>query len=159
MNTPARAIRIPTELWKAAREKATREGTTVTAIVIAALRRYVAAGMLGALVLVSIGGTSSQASASAVAPASSTASFLAAVRQFGAGTTIAAQSDADLIASGKSLCADIAAGQSVGSYWATVASTYSPKLAKAAGVTSYAQWVSIFGAWRQVSILTFCPQR
>ncbi len=68
MNTPARAIRIPTDLWKAARAKATREGTTVTAIVIAALRRYVAAGMLGALVLVSVGGTS-QASAPSKAAA------------------------------------------------------------------------------------------
>lgn len=39
---PVRAIRIPDTLWKAAREKAEREGTTVTAIVLAALRRYVA---------------------------------------------------------------------------------------------------------------------
>jgi len=40
-NTPLRAIRVPDEVWQAAREKAEREGTTVTAVVLAALQRYV----------------------------------------------------------------------------------------------------------------------
>jgi len=40
-NTPLRAIRVPDEVWQAARQKAEREGTTVTAVVLAALQRYV----------------------------------------------------------------------------------------------------------------------
>lgn len=39
--TTPRAIRIPDEVWQAALEKARREGTTVTAVVLAALQRYV----------------------------------------------------------------------------------------------------------------------
>ncbi len=41
MPTPLRNVRIPDEVWDAAREKAEREGTTVTAVVLAALQRYV----------------------------------------------------------------------------------------------------------------------
>lgn len=41
MATPLRSLRIPNEVWDAAREKAEREGTTVTAVVLAALQRYV----------------------------------------------------------------------------------------------------------------------
>jgi len=47
VSTPLRAIRIPADLWKAALAKAASAGTTVTAVVIAALRRYVS----GAVVL------------------------------------------------------------------------------------------------------------
>ncbi len=41
MPTPIRAVRIPDEVWQAALEKARAEGTTVTAVVLAALQRYV----------------------------------------------------------------------------------------------------------------------
>jgi predicted HicB family RNase H-like nuclease len=36
-----RSLRIPPDLWEAAVEKAKAEGTTLTAVVIAALTRYV----------------------------------------------------------------------------------------------------------------------
>lgn len=39
--TTPRAIRIPDDLWAAALEKAQAEGTTVTAVVLRALQRYV----------------------------------------------------------------------------------------------------------------------
>lgn len=42
MRTPIRAIRIPDDVWRAALEKARAEGTTVTAVVVDALRRFVA---------------------------------------------------------------------------------------------------------------------
>lgn len=38
--TPARNLRIPDALWQAAKERAAEEHTTVTAVVIAALHRY-----------------------------------------------------------------------------------------------------------------------
>lgn len=38
--TPARNLRIPDDLWHAAKAKAASEHTTVTAVVVAALRRY-----------------------------------------------------------------------------------------------------------------------
>ena len=38
--TMPRSLRIPEDVWTAAVEKAKGEGTTVTAVVIAALRRY-----------------------------------------------------------------------------------------------------------------------
>ncbi len=41
MPTPLRNVRIPDEVWQAALAKAEREGTTVTAVVLAALQRYV----------------------------------------------------------------------------------------------------------------------
>jgi len=39
--TPLRAVRIPDEVWNAARNKSEREGTTVTAVILAALEKYV----------------------------------------------------------------------------------------------------------------------
>ena len=45
-------MRIANNVWKPARDKAAREGTTVTAIVIAALRRYVASALLLTIALV-----------------------------------------------------------------------------------------------------------
>ena len=40
MATMPRSLRIPPDLWEAAVEKARAEGTTVTAVVVAALRKY-----------------------------------------------------------------------------------------------------------------------
>ncbi len=40
-STMPRSLRIPDELWRAAVAKAREEGTTVTAVVVAALTRYV----------------------------------------------------------------------------------------------------------------------
>lgn len=40
MATPLRSLRIPDEVWTAAVAKARKEGTTVTAVVTAALKRY-----------------------------------------------------------------------------------------------------------------------
>lgn len=40
--TPVRTVRVPDELWEAAKAKAERDETTVGAVLIAALRRYVA---------------------------------------------------------------------------------------------------------------------
>jgi hypothetical protein len=42
-DTPLHAIRIPDDLWNAAVTKSRAEGTTVTAVVIAALRDFIAA--------------------------------------------------------------------------------------------------------------------
>lgn len=41
MPTPLRAIRVSDEVWNAAKDKAKREGTTITAVVLAALQRYI----------------------------------------------------------------------------------------------------------------------
>ena len=41
MATMPRSLRIPEDLWHAARAKAVAEGTTVTAVVVAALKRYI----------------------------------------------------------------------------------------------------------------------
>lgn len=38
--TPNRTIRVPDELWEAARRKASDEGTTVTEVIIKALERF-----------------------------------------------------------------------------------------------------------------------
>lgn len=38
--TPHRTIRIDTDLWRAAQARAAAEGTTVTAVLVAALRKY-----------------------------------------------------------------------------------------------------------------------
>jgi hypothetical protein len=38
--TPPRSVRIPDAVWHAARERAEREGTTVTAVILRALVRY-----------------------------------------------------------------------------------------------------------------------
>jgi predicted DNA binding CopG/RHH family protein len=40
--TPLRNLRVPDDLWQAAKAKAAAEGTTLTAVLVAALRRYVA---------------------------------------------------------------------------------------------------------------------
>lgn len=40
--TPNRAIRIDTDLWRAAQAKARAEGKTVTGVIVAYLKRYVA---------------------------------------------------------------------------------------------------------------------
>jgi hypothetical protein len=42
MATMPRSLRIPEDVWTAAVAKARTEGTTVTAVVTAALRRYLA---------------------------------------------------------------------------------------------------------------------
>jgi hypothetical protein len=41
--TPNRAIRVDTDLWRAAQAKAASEGKTVTGVIVAYLKRYVAA--------------------------------------------------------------------------------------------------------------------
>lgn len=41
--TMPRSLRIPDDLWQAAVTKARAEGTTVTAVVVAALRAFIAA--------------------------------------------------------------------------------------------------------------------
>ena len=40
--TMPRSLRIPDDLWRSAVEKARREGTTVTAVVVEALEQFVA---------------------------------------------------------------------------------------------------------------------
>jgi len=40
MATMPRSLRIPDDLWHAARAKAAEEGTSLTAVVVAFLRRY-----------------------------------------------------------------------------------------------------------------------
>ena len=40
MPTPLRAVRVPDDLWEAARAQAYAEGTTVTAVILAALQEY-----------------------------------------------------------------------------------------------------------------------
>lgn len=42
MATMPRSLRIPEDVWTAAVSKARDEGTTVTAVVVKALRRYLA---------------------------------------------------------------------------------------------------------------------
>lgn len=39
--TPARGIRVPDELWAAAKAKSQADGTTISAILVAALEEYV----------------------------------------------------------------------------------------------------------------------
>ena len=41
MPTPIRAVRVPDDLWRAAVAKAQADGTTVTAVVVDALRAFV----------------------------------------------------------------------------------------------------------------------
>ena len=38
--TPLRAIRVADDIWQAAQSRAEAEGTTVTAVVVASLKRY-----------------------------------------------------------------------------------------------------------------------
>jgi hypothetical protein len=40
-DTPLRAFRVPDAVWFAAKAKAESEGTSVTAVLVAALERYV----------------------------------------------------------------------------------------------------------------------
>jgi hypothetical protein len=40
--TPTRGIRVPTDLWDAAKAKAAAEGRTVTEVIVSFLRWYVA---------------------------------------------------------------------------------------------------------------------
>ncbi|MFW6776083.1 hypothetical protein ACOACO_17500 [Nocardioides sp. CPCC 205120] len=42
--TPSRNVRVPDDLWTAAQAKAKSEGLTVSAVIVAALQDYVAAG-------------------------------------------------------------------------------------------------------------------
>jgi len=159
--TPHRTIRVPDDEWIPARDKAAREGETMTDVIRRALRRYVSGAAIAALILaVGVGSTShsAQASAPVAAPMSATSTFVATVRQIGVGTAIDDQTDADLILMGKNVCADLAAGQTRAAYWRRVTSAYSAKSAEDVGITSYVQWVSIYWGWRQSSILTFCPQ-
>jgi len=39
-HTPPRSVRVPNDLWKAAKVKAAAERTTVTAVIIAALTEF-----------------------------------------------------------------------------------------------------------------------
>jgi len=39
-HTPVRAVRVPDDVWKAAQDRAAAEGTTVSAAVLAFLKRY-----------------------------------------------------------------------------------------------------------------------
>ena len=39
-NTPLRAMRIAEDIWQAAQKRAVAEGTNVTAVVVAFLKRY-----------------------------------------------------------------------------------------------------------------------
>ncbi len=41
-HTPPRSVRVDAALWDAAKAKAEAEGTTVSEVIVAALRRYVA---------------------------------------------------------------------------------------------------------------------
>jgi predicted HicB family RNase H-like nuclease len=41
MPTPLRNVRVPDDLWRAAQEKAEREGRSVSDVLLAALKRYV----------------------------------------------------------------------------------------------------------------------
>jgi len=120
-------MRIPNNPWKPAMERATREGTTLTAVVIAFLRRYATGAAVLALIMASISG-SAQASAPVVQPMSATETFVATVRQIGAGTTIADQTDAYLIRGGKSICADFKGGMTRASMWQQASPYYSPRM-------------------------------
>lgn len=42
--TPIRNVRVPDDVWQAAVERAATEGTTVSAVILGALREYVGAG-------------------------------------------------------------------------------------------------------------------
>jgi len=157
--TPVHTIRVPDDEWIPARDKAAEKGETMTDVIRRGLRRYVAGAAMLALILAGGVGASSQAaqaSAPVTAPMSVSATFVATVRQVGAGTTIADRTDAELIASGKGLCADLDSGISRVTFWLKVSNAYQPGLFK--GVSSYTQWVSIWAGFRQASVVTFCPQ-
>jgi len=130
--TPVRSHRIPDEEYLPAVAKAKAEGImTGTALMRMLVRKYVTGVILLVFVLAGGVGSSSQvaqASAPVAQPMSATATFVATVRQIGAGTTIADQTDAYLIRGGKSICADFDAGQTRQSMWAQVSPYYSPRM-------------------------------
>lgn len=39
--TPTRTVRVPDEVWEAAKKKAVSEGRTLTAVILGALRKYI----------------------------------------------------------------------------------------------------------------------
>ena len=39
--TPVRNLRVPSDIWRAAQEKAGREGRTLTDVLVAYLKRYI----------------------------------------------------------------------------------------------------------------------
>lgn len=39
-STPLRSVRVPDEVWQAAKARAEAEGTTVSAVIVAAVRKY-----------------------------------------------------------------------------------------------------------------------
>jgi NRPS condensation-like uncharacterized protein len=38
--TPARSVRVPEDLWQAAKDRAEQQGETVTDVILRALKRY-----------------------------------------------------------------------------------------------------------------------
>ena len=96
-------------------------------------------------VLAGTTGASAQVVAAPVVavPALTQAVYLATVKQVGAGTTIVDQSDAAMIASGKSLCASIADGATRASF--------------AKQVYDYGIDARVFRALLEASVLTYCP--
>jgi hypothetical protein len=141
-------MRIPDNPWKPAMERATREGTTLTAVVIAFLRRYAAGTAVLALILAGGVGAGSQAArASApVTPASNVvteALYVVTVRALSTQvfpdgkTSIDNLSDAELIAAGKATCARAA-------HWRQVADP------------AYGSGSDKFKDIIRVTLLTFC---
>ena len=41
MNTPPHSVRVPDDLWEAARVEAERRGETITDVIVRSLKRYV----------------------------------------------------------------------------------------------------------------------
>lgn len=39
-HTPIRSVRVPESIWQAAKDRAEREGTTVSAVIVRLLERY-----------------------------------------------------------------------------------------------------------------------
>lgn len=39
-HTPIRSVRVPESIWRAAKDRAEREGTTVSAVIVRLLERY-----------------------------------------------------------------------------------------------------------------------
>lgn len=39
-NSPVRAVRVPDDVWQAAKDRAEREGVSVGSVIVAALREY-----------------------------------------------------------------------------------------------------------------------
>lgn len=95
---------------------------------------------------VAVAVTAPAAAAPAAAPARwSQGVYLAAIRSAGAGTTIADQTDADLIHSGRSLCADIDRGYT----WATFKQQ----------TEQYDVDTDLFRKLLRAAVYTYCPQQ